>query len=594
MQVVWGSIITALAAAGLTFVVRAIAHHLGMVAYPRLDRWHRKPTAMLGGVAIYISFTAGFLLFGARLPAMSAILGAASLLFVAGLLDDVVQIKPYAKLISQLVAAAVVVYFGVRLTWTRYEAVNDFITIFWLVGITNAINLLDNMDGLAGGISLISCIFLGLTFLINGQTAAAGLAGLLGAAALGFLVFNFNPASIFMGDCGAMFLGFVLGGISLLSDYGRSRNLAAVLFTPALILAIPILDTCVVTVTRKLSGRPISQGGRDHTSHRLVALGMSERRAVLILYLLASISGTLALMVRMLNIAVALLIVPGFALIVVFLGLYLGKVRISDARPPQTDGAIFSEIPDFYYKRRVFEVLLDLVLVVLAYYGAYLLRWDGALPGEQLGIFMKTLPLVIVVQMSFLLIGGVYRGLWRYVGTEDLWVIARSIVAGGAASASIVMLMYWLHGPSRAVFLLDMLLLVVFIVASRLSFRFLRMLIERPNRPGPDARPVFIYGADDGGDLLCRLILTSPDHRYAPLGFIDDDGRKAGKLIRGYRIFNSRELPDLMKEHGVRDVIVSSSTLPNGELEKLRSMGACLKMMSIRIEEERTDLRSAV
>jgi UDP-GlcNAc:undecaprenyl-phosphate GlcNAc-1-phosphate transferase len=549
---------------------------------------------MLGGAAIYASFVLGYVLFGTSTPAVLVILVAGSLLFFAGLLDDVVQIKPYAKLIIQLAAAVIVVYCGIRLPWTRYEAINDFITIFWLVGITNAINLLDNMDGLAGGISLIACIYLGLTFLINGQTGAAGLAAMLGASALGFLVFNFHPASIFMGDCGAMFLGFLLGGISLLSDYGRSRNLAAVLFTPALILAIPIFDTCVVTVTRKLSGRPISQGGRDHTSHRLVALGMSERRAVLLLYLLSAISGTLALMVRILNIEVALLLVPGFALVVTFLGLYLGKVRISDAREPRIDDAVLGEMPEFYYKRRVFEVLLDLVLATFAYYGAYLLRWDGAMPGEQLAIFIRTLPLVVVVQMVFLLMGGVYRGLWRYIGSEDLWVIARSVAAGGVGSASIVMLMYWLHGPSRAVFLLDMLLLVTFLVASRLSFRFLRIMIERPSVPGPDARPVLIYGADDGGDLLCRLILTNPDHRYAPVGFIDDDRGKAGKLIRGYKIFNSRELPELMKEHGVKDVLVSSLTLPNGKLETLRSMGASLKMMSIRIEEERPDLHSAV
>jgi UDP-GlcNAc:undecaprenyl-phosphate GlcNAc-1-phosphate transferase len=288
------------------------------------------------------------------------------------------------------------------------------------------------------------------------------------------------------------------------------------------------------------------------------------------------------------------LLVPGFALAVVFLGLYLGKVRISDARDARSDNTLVSEIPEFYYKRRVFEVLLDLILATFAYYGAYLLRWDGMMPGEQVAIFVRTLPVVVVVQMVFLLIGGVYRGLWRYIGSEDLWVIARSVGAGGAGSASVVMLMYWLHGPSRAVFLLDMLLLVIFIVASRLSFRFLRMVIERPSIPGPDARPVLIYGADDGGDLLCRLILTNPDHRYAPVGFIDDDRGKAGKLIRGYKIFNSQELPQVMKEHGVKDVLVSSSTLPNGKLETLRSMGASLKMMSIRIEEERTDLRSAV
>src|SRR5262249_10080037 len=162
MRIIWGSIFTAISAAALTFAVRDIAHRLRMVSYPRLDRWHRKPTAMFGGVAIYAAFAVGVVLLGPRLPALYPVLGACNLLLFAGSLEAAVQIKLYAKLIIQLAAAAIVVYFGIRLPWTRYEAINDFITIFWLVGITNAINLLDNMDGLAGGISLVSCIFLGL------------------------------------------------------------------------------------------------------------------------------------------------------------------------------------------------------------------------------------------------------------------------------------------------------------------------------------------------------------------------------------------------------------------------------------------------
>src|SRR4029078_9734548 len=150
----------------------------------------------------------------------------------------------------------------------------------------------------------------------------------LGAAALGFLVFNFNPASIFMGDSGSMFLGFLLCGTALLSDSGRFRHVTSVLLTPVLILMIPIFDTCFVTVARKLSGRPISRGGRDHTSHRLVALGISERRAVMLLYLFATICGVLALAVRWLETTVVLVLVPLFALLVLFLGLYLGKVRV--------------------------------------------------------------------------------------------------------------------------------------------------------------------------------------------------------------------------------------------------------------------------
>src|SRR5262249_33064718 len=215
----------------------------------------------------------------------------------------------------------------------------NFLRIFWCVEITTSTNLMDIMDGLAGGISLTACAFLAVTFLVNGQTVEAALPLILAGAIAGFLRFNFNPASIFMGDCGSMFLGFALSGIALLSDFGRARNLVSVLATPVLILTIPIFGTMAVTVARNLSGRPVSQGGRDHTSHRLVALGMSERRATLLLYLFAALSGALALAVRQMAIWGALALIVGFALSVLFIGLYVGKVgfyeegRVSNQGP---------------------------------------------------------------------------------------------------------------------------------------------------------------------------------------------------------------------------------------------------------------------
>ncbi|MCI0487867.1 MAG: hypothetical protein L0229_14845 [Blastocatellia bacterium] len=585
MSFIVGGLCTLLLSLVLTLTVRSLARRARMVAQPREDRWHRKPTALLGGVGIYAAFLAGYLIFAPHLPKVYAILAASTLLFVTGLVDDFREIKPYVKLILQLIAAVLIVYSGMRLPWTSYQAVNDVITVFWLIGITNAINLLDNMDGLAGGVSLISCVFMMISFLMNGQTAEAMIPALLGGAVLGFLVFNFNPASIFMGDSGSMFLGMAMGGTALLSDYGRTRNLTAVLFTPVLILLIPIFDTCVVTVTRKLSGRPISQGGRDHTSHRLVALGMSERRAVLMLYLFAAASGALALTVKLLNSEVLLLLVPVFALMILFIGLYLGKVRVYEEGEQPAGNNFVRLLADFSYKRRVFEVLLDLVLMVLAYYGAYLLRWDGKPPREQIAIFLNTLLVVMAVEMLFFLIGGVYRGLWRYTGVGDLIVITRSVLAGAIASALVVLGMYLFQGPSRAVLVLNALLLFLFVSGSRLSFRLLRTLIAGKNGNGhPDAKPVFIYGAGDGGELLIREIMNNPDHRYAPVGFIDDDDRKIGKIIHGYRIFDSEELPDLIRRHDVHEVLISSIKVSETKLDYLRSMGLSLRRMSIRIE----------
>jgi UDP-GlcNAc:undecaprenyl-phosphate/decaprenyl-phosphate GlcNAc-1-phosphate transferase len=584
MRIILASFSTLLLGLFLTVLARAASHRVGMVAAPRKDRWHQRPTAMLGGVAIYFAFVIGFLLLAPKVPHTYAILGAATLLFVTGLVDDAIHIKPYAKLVLQLIAAATVVFFGLHLPWGNYAWINDLLTIFWLVGITNAINLLDNMDGLAGGISLISSVFLAITFLVNGQTTAAILPALLGGAVLGFLFFNFNPASIFMGDSGSMFLGFMLAGTALLADTARFRSLTSVLLTPVLILMIPIFDTCFVTVARKFSGRPISQGGRDHTSHRLVALGVSERRAVTMLYVFAAICGVLALAVRWLETTVVLALVPLFALLVLFLGLYLGKVRVYEEGEQPEGIRVMNAIADFSYKRRIFEVLLDVALIALAYYGAFVLRWDGRLPDEQLQIFLRTLPLVIIIQMSFFLLGGVYRGLWRYVGISDLLIIARSVVAGATVSTIFIFLMYWFRGPSRAVALLDLLLLLVFVSVSRVSFLWLKVLIVGRGTRDPGAKPVLIYGAGDGGELLIREILNNPDHRYAPVGFIDDDGRKAGKKIHGYRIFDCDDLPKLIQSYGISEVLISSFKVPEARLDSLRRMGVGLKKMSIRIE----------
>ncbi len=316
-----------------TPLVRAGAIRAGVVASPRDDRWHQRPTATLGGVAIYVAFVAGVAMVGPEPARVAPILAASTLLFVAGLIDDLVRLRPMSKLAAQIAAAAVVVASGLRLPWTAQPAVDALITLVWLVGITNALNLLDNMDGLAAGIAAIACLFLTITFVLNGQSAEAVLTMVMLGAVLGFLVFNFSPASIFMGDCGSMFLGSALGGLALLSDYGRSRNLTAVLFTPLLILTIPILDTCLVTVTRKLSGRPVSHGGRDHTSHRLVALGASERRAVAILYALATVSGLCALVVRWLEAGAVLAVFGGVAAFMALFGLYLARVRVEAPEP---------------------------------------------------------------------------------------------------------------------------------------------------------------------------------------------------------------------------------------------------------------------
>jgi UDP-GlcNAc:undecaprenyl-phosphate/decaprenyl-phosphate GlcNAc-1-phosphate transferase len=163
-------------------------------------------------------------------------------------------------------------------------------------------------------------------------------------------------------------------------------------------------------------------------------------------------------------------------------------------------------------------------------------------------------------------------------------VIARAIFGGGAVSAILIFAMYRFHGPSRAIFLLDILLLVLLVSASRLSFRLFRLWLVGSSAPRLDAKPILIYGAGDGGEVLVRELLNNTDHAYAPVGFIDDDDTKAGRLMHGVRIFGSHELDDLVRTHGVNEVLISSTKVPESKLNSIRHMGISLKKMSIRIE----------
>ncbi len=585
MQLLAGSLFTFLLAVTLTFVVRRLARAKGLVAQPRPDRWHQKPTALCGGIAIFLAFLIGCLIFAPAVPGNRLIVLGGACLFLMGLADDLLQLRPPVKLVIQLSVAAVVVFFGQRLPWTDYHAINIAITIFFLVGITNALNLLDNMDGLAGGVSLIACEFLMITLLLNGQSSQAMLPALLGGAVLGFLLFNFNPASIFMGDCGSMFLGFSLSMMALLSENDRTRNLSAVVLTPVLILLIPIFDTCLVTVMRKMSGRSVSQGGRDHASHRLVALGLTERRAVWLLYSLAVISGVSALLMRGLQAQMLFWLIPAVALVVLFLGIYLGRVRVYAEGMTVPGNTILKSLENFAYKRRVFEILLDVALITLAYYGAYLLRFDGGLTRAQLDIFFYSLPLLIAVQMLMFLLAGVYRGLWHYMGLEDLLVYAKAIFWGALACAGIVVTLYGWQAPP-AVLVLYPLLLLVLMSASRFSFRLLRTLMNGQIQRRADAPSVLIYGANDDGVFLLRQILKNPEHRFHPIGFVDDDVRLTGNLLAGYRIYDRSEVPALIHAKGIEQILVASSHIPERHLRTLRQQGLILKRVGLRIETE--------
>jgi len=577
----------------MTALVRRFARKWGFVAKPKSDRWHKRPTAMLGGVAIFVATVLVYFLLVPRTNESLVLIAASGFLFLVGLLDDIVSIRPYQKLIGQLIGAGFLVLSGLKLPLTGSEIIDIWLTVFWVIGITNAINLLDNMDGLAAGISAIAAFSLALNFAGNGLTNELLLTSAFIGALVGFLVFNFNPASIFMGDCGSMFVGFLLSGSVLLNQVGgRSRGIVAILAVPVLILFVPIFDTTFVTVLRKLWGRKASQGGRDHTSHRLVALGLSERSAVLLLYLLALAAGMLALLLGQIGMVKSFALIGFFSVVLVIIGVYLSKVKVYEGEEEEkavSENAAFAFLIDVTHKRRIFEVFLDTFLITLAYYSSFALLYPSFENSANWGLFLKTLPLLIVIKIGAFLVVGVYRGLWRYTSIGDLITFMKAVVLASALSVLAVLLLYRFEGFSRTVFFLDGVLLLLAVVGSRLAFRVIRQLLPSPT--SGEGQKVLIYGAGDGGEMVLRELNNNPEWNYTAVGFIDDDPRKINKVIHGLRVFSGNgKLDELCREKDVAEILISVRKITPEHLKKLRETcretNVALKRALIKIEPD--------
>jgi UDP-GlcNAc:undecaprenyl-phosphate GlcNAc-1-phosphate transferase len=278
--------------------VRRAAFALKLVDVPSARKAHRTPTPLLGGTAIFAGAIIGVLLIygGDPQPTVLGVVLAASIVALTGLIDDYRPLPAWAKIAGQFLGFLVLAYFGIRVRLPLPEPVNYAITLLWLLGITNAINFLDNMDGLSAGISAVTSAFILLLALFNNQFLVGALAaGVLGAC-LGFLRYNFPPARIFMGDVGSLFLGFLLAAMGIQLRFPENSNFVTWM-VPIFLFGLPIFDMTLVVLSRLRRGLSPATPGKDHTSHRLVRLGFSPREAVLILYLFSGMLGMMALFI---------------------------------------------------------------------------------------------------------------------------------------------------------------------------------------------------------------------------------------------------------------------------------------------------------
>ncbi|MBV8718586.1 MAG: hypothetical protein JOZ65_26275 [Chloroflexi bacterium] len=565
----------------MTPLVARWARAHGIVAIPRKDRWHQQPTPMLGGVAIYAASTAVIVWAGPHDLRLVGLVGGGTLLFVTGLIDDFRRLRPHTKLIVQIAAACVLVFCGVQTGSPALAVVAIPLTILWVVGITNAFNLLDNIDGLSAGTAVIAAMFLFAFTYSVGTLDVAVLCLALAGGALGFLIYNFNPARIFMGDSGSMYLGFTLSGITLLGTHEMASDVFFVLLVPVAMMGLPIMDTTLVTIVRTLEGRPLSQGGRDHLSHRLVAVGLSERQAVLVLYVLAASFGSLGLVARVMGVWLSLLLAGVYLAIAVLFGAFLAQVRLYNPVEYAEKSAALSNRPVvngmIMFKRELGEAALDFMLVCMAYLGSFVLHYgfpNPAAPGpdpyKEIPVMLSaSLPLVLLVKMCLLLAFQVYRGMWRYLGIADLMTLVKVTLLSSVLIIAGLPIIVRTPIIPRSVLVIDFLLFTCLLIGSRVAFAALNdMFVRLQSRWQPQ---VLIVGAGDVGELVLRTILRLRPAAYRPVGFLDPDPATRNRTLHSVRVLGTTDdLAAIAGQHDVDLVVVALAPMYGELAERIR------------------------
>jgi UDP-GlcNAc:undecaprenyl-phosphate GlcNAc-1-phosphate transferase len=582
-----------------TPVIRSVSRRLGVFDLPGGRKVHDQPIPRLGGFSIFVTFNLILIItsqidffffpidffktinYGWLFVASAIILG-------LGAVDDFRKIPPSIKFFFQIIAGLIV-----ALTCCKIEVISlPFgtihlgiwsipATVFWVVAITNAINLLDGLDGLAAGTAFIVCLAMfGISFL-NQNIGLSLISIILAGSILGFLKYNFHPASIFLGDSGAYFLGFILSVLPLLGGFKGTTTVTILI--PILALGLPIMDT-VLSMFRRLlkslhimevdrdknvvkfffiDGWSIFRADRGHIHHRLLQMGFTQRKAVVFLYVISLFLGGLAFSsVYFKNINYALFLATiGIAS---YIGIRkLGYTEIQFLR----NGALLPlfDVPGFNFK--ILRIFVDMGLVALSYYLAFLLRFEGEFDPSIKEYYLMTIPLVLPVKLGIFYFSSLYKGAWRYTSISDIIKILKAASLGCIASA---LLLWFIPGYgilSRAVLIIDFNLLFFFMIGERSSFRILEHLYLSKNHRG---RKILIYGVGKGSVHALNEFINNPRLDLSPVGFIDDDQRNHGKQVNGFPVLGSLDsLESILENNSISEIVVTSDNIAEGKLERL-------------------------
>ena len=326
--------ISLLVSYGITPFARIVSIRLNILDKPENNKSHSHPMPLLGGVAIYLAFSTGIIFAADISNIMLGIFISATMLLVLGLIDDKMGMVPQLKLTVQVLAALTAFKFGLRVITIEDYYLSMFFTVFWIVGMTNAFNLLDNLNGLSSGIAAISSAFFSIIAFLDGDYLVAALAASITGSCIGFLRFNFPRAQIFMGDAGSLVLGFLLSCLAIIGNW-ETDKITLSLAIPIVILGYPIFDTTLVTFIRMMEKRSIFQGGKDHSSHVLAYVGFKKKKAVLFIFAICLLLGISSMVIKYSAAAIGLVTLGITAALMAIFGLrliYLRKkmIRIRD------------------------------------------------------------------------------------------------------------------------------------------------------------------------------------------------------------------------------------------------------------------------
>jgi UDP-GlcNAc:undecaprenyl-phosphate GlcNAc-1-phosphate transferase len=584
----WNLLGSALVAFVLTVttipITKRVAERLGVVAVPNHDGPEHAIVPLLAGIPITVAIGLSLGLFA--LPRW-ILIGGGGLLLV-GVLDDAVALSPRSKFTLQLIIVGAAVAFWQTPVLLPSPWLNSALVIFWLLSTVNAFNLIDGLDGVAGGVGIAIALSIAAIGATHHDLVIVCPALAIAGALAGFLIFNLHPASIFMGDCGALPLGFLLGALALSAAESSANSRLELCVLPVLVMIVPLLDMAVVSISRMATRNPVTLRGHDHSHHRLLAQGLPERTVAIVCWTVAALAGIWAFGVTSITYAYAVIALPFifafFGSIAFFLIDLTFESELPGATSPESR-RVARLLLNFGYRRRLAEGLLDLALISGAYLGAFLIRLDFAINSEKIQQILPNLPYVLAASYTAFFVTGVYRGIWRYTGLADVPRFAYAAIAAGIALiAESYLVPVMLSG---SVVVLFVILLFNLLAASRLSFNGFRGAIALM---APPDRRVLIVGAGDIGEAAARYITDSRVRGMKVVGLVDGDPSTGGMLVYGFRVLGTvANLLEIERTVKFDEILIACDPIAPEQMESLlafaRIRALPVRRFSIQVSE---------